>query len=391
MNSNFLTEKLLEHLIGYPTYGQSSNIWMGLFTEAPSVAGGGTEAVGYTRVAIKGALGIPSIGSIRNISPIAMQPANQDLVDIEALGFFDAQEGGNLLGHVLVRPFSVPEGQSLRWGVGKLSFSYLQEPKRISFWEQRPLDVYEGYLLVFEPTGVLYRYSEQTKDYVRNDFYESFHFELKSELSGNHLPLEEPDYPWDNIGGSMTDPDTKWSIFNDGNHNWVQFNTIGFSGSSFFRKNLGDNPQGNYFSQGYVWVPQVSGASSQRSAMWITRGHNEESRLNWTFSGHTGVHQNRISHMGDFTPAGRHLYVSPTTNNNQVWFEIYVKRDVDDPSNFVSLVYINHAKEPCNYFDQSMTTAQTYTEVEVRLGDISGSATSLTRFRDFKVGNMWRK
>ncbi len=77
----------------------------GLFTVAPTAAGGGTEVSGdgYARQPMAGKFSPASNGSITNSSPIEYAVATGDgHGEVLAMGTFDAVSGGNLLRFVVL-------------------------------------------------------------------------------------------------------------------------------------------------------------------------------------------------------------------------------------------------------------------------------------------------
>lgn len=101
--TDYLETKILEHIVGKTAYTMPS-VWVGLFTAAPSDAGGGTEATGggYARKATVAAdwaaavSGSPS--SIANAVAIEFAAATGGgYGPVTHWGLFDAVTGGNLL------------------------------------------------------------------------------------------------------------------------------------------------------------------------------------------------------------------------------------------------------------------------------------------------------
>lgn len=74
-----------------------ANVYVGLFTVAPTDAGGGTEVSGggYGRVAIPWSA--ITGGLIENVNQIAFAVASANWGTVVAVGLFDAASGGNMV------------------------------------------------------------------------------------------------------------------------------------------------------------------------------------------------------------------------------------------------------------------------------------------------------
>jgi hypothetical protein len=97
--TDFLENKLLDHQVGKTAYTMPS-VWVGLFTAAPSDAGGGTEVSGgsYARKATVGAdWNAASGGSTSNANALTFTTATASWGTVTHFGLFDAATTGNLL------------------------------------------------------------------------------------------------------------------------------------------------------------------------------------------------------------------------------------------------------------------------------------------------------
>lgn len=97
--SDFLENKLLDHQVGKTAYTMPS-VWVGLFTAAPSDAGGGTEVSGgaYARKSTVGAdWAAATGGSTSNATVITFVTASGSWGTVTHFGLFDAASAGNLL------------------------------------------------------------------------------------------------------------------------------------------------------------------------------------------------------------------------------------------------------------------------------------------------------
>src|SRR5690349_18898367 len=100
--SDYLENKILDHMLGGPDYTRPATVYVALFTTAPSDAGGGVEVTGgsYARVAVtNNATNFPgaSGGAKQNANTITWPTATALWGTVVAVGIFDAASGGNLL------------------------------------------------------------------------------------------------------------------------------------------------------------------------------------------------------------------------------------------------------------------------------------------------------
>jgi len=127
--SNYLENKVLDHLLGRTTYTAPATVYVALYTTAPTDAGGGTEVSGggYARKAVANdATNWPAAagGSKSNGTAIVFDEASSDWGTVEAFGIFDAAIGGNLLYWGAVTPAkTVNNGQTARFPAGSLVIS----------------------------------------------------------------------------------------------------------------------------------------------------------------------------------------------------------------------------------------------------------------------------
>lgn len=127
--SDYLENKLIDHVLRGQTFTAPTNVYVALFTGAPSDSGGGTEVSGgsYARVQVACSLanfaGTQSAGSTTASSGTGGQTSNNAAVTFPAptanwgsvthFGIFDASSGGNLLFHAaLTTPKTVNENDA---------------------------------------------------------------------------------------------------------------------------------------------------------------------------------------------------------------------------------------------------------------------------------------
>jgi hypothetical protein len=103
---------LLDSIFGN---GAPATYHLGLFTVAPTIAGGGTEVAGgsYARAAVtNNATNFPAAsGGVKTLAnAVAFATATASWGDVVACGIYDAASGGNLVGFATVTTQSVPTG-----------------------------------------------------------------------------------------------------------------------------------------------------------------------------------------------------------------------------------------------------------------------------------------
>lgn len=92
--SNYLELELLDHVFGGASYTPPSNVYLALFTAAPSDTGGGTEVTGgsYARQAVSFAAS--SAGTAATDDDVTFTAIGDEVTHV---GLFDASTSGNLL------------------------------------------------------------------------------------------------------------------------------------------------------------------------------------------------------------------------------------------------------------------------------------------------------
>lgn len=97
--SNYLENKVLDHVLGSSAYTQPSALYVALSTGSFADDNSGTELSGngYTRKVVT--FGTASGGSISSNSNVEFDTATGDQGTISHFGIFDASSGGNLLYH----------------------------------------------------------------------------------------------------------------------------------------------------------------------------------------------------------------------------------------------------------------------------------------------------
>jgi len=124
--SDYLENKLIDHLFRTATFAKPAALWIALFTAAPSDAGGGTEVTGggYARVNLapsdanwrptQGGLGAASTGTgglTANAVPVTFPAPSAAWGTVTHFALFDAPTGGNpLVWDALITPRPIASG-----------------------------------------------------------------------------------------------------------------------------------------------------------------------------------------------------------------------------------------------------------------------------------------
>lgn len=98
--SDYLEQKLLDHTFNKAAFSAPANLYVALFTVAPTDAGGGTEVSGnaYARVSTAAANWTRTGSSMANNGSVTFPKANGgNWGTVVAFGIFDAATVGNLL------------------------------------------------------------------------------------------------------------------------------------------------------------------------------------------------------------------------------------------------------------------------------------------------------
>ena len=100
--SNYLENKILDHVLGGGDYSRPAKVYIALYTAAPTDAGGGTEVSGgsYARVEVtNNSTNWPaaSNGAKSNGEDFTFPTATGDWGTVVAFAILDADSGGNFL------------------------------------------------------------------------------------------------------------------------------------------------------------------------------------------------------------------------------------------------------------------------------------------------------
>lgn len=121
--SDYLEDATLNYVfrnVGAPT---SANVYLALYTVAPTDAGGGTEVsgAGYARQAVT--FGASSGGVIANTAPVSITASGGNFGDVVAIGVFDAASGGNMLAWASITSATINDGDTINFANGDIDIT----------------------------------------------------------------------------------------------------------------------------------------------------------------------------------------------------------------------------------------------------------------------------
>lgn len=121
--SDYLEDKVLEHVFGGNAYSAPSTLYVALYTVAPTDTGGGTEVSGgaYVRKASTFNVSGTNPTTASNAGAVEYPTATANYGTVVAVGIFDASSSGNLLAYAnLTTSKVVSTGDVFRFNTGDL-------------------------------------------------------------------------------------------------------------------------------------------------------------------------------------------------------------------------------------------------------------------------------
>ncbi|MCP4928193.1 MAG: hypothetical protein GY918_03945, partial [Gammaproteobacteria bacterium] len=121
--TNYLENKIAEHVFGGSAYTAPSTLYVALFTSAPSDTGSGTEVSGgsYTRMAMAFTV---SSDTASNTSNVEFPKATASWGTVTHFAIYDASSSGNMLCYgTLTASKAVASGDTLRFNAGELDIT----------------------------------------------------------------------------------------------------------------------------------------------------------------------------------------------------------------------------------------------------------------------------
>ena len=123
--SNFLENKLIDHVFRNTTYNQAGTVYLALFESDPTDANTGSEKSGggYARQPVT--FVAPTDGGSSNSADIIFPAAIGDWSVVSHIGIMDAATGGNLIMHqILTNPVTVLDTNNFRMPLGQLTITF---------------------------------------------------------------------------------------------------------------------------------------------------------------------------------------------------------------------------------------------------------------------------
>lgn len=121
--SDYLEDKVLDHVFGGNAYTAPSTLYVALYTSAPSDTGGGTEVSGggYVRQTATFTVSGTNPTTASNTGAVEYPTATANYGTVTSVGIFDALSGGNLLAYAnLTTSKVVSTGDVFRFNAGDL-------------------------------------------------------------------------------------------------------------------------------------------------------------------------------------------------------------------------------------------------------------------------------
>ena len=124
--SDYLEDKVLDHVFGGNAYSAPSTLYVALYTVAPTDTGGGTEVSGggYVRKTATFNVSGTNPTTASNTAAIEYPTATANYGTVVAVGIFDASSSGNLLAYAnLTTSKVVSTGDVFRFNTGDLDIT----------------------------------------------------------------------------------------------------------------------------------------------------------------------------------------------------------------------------------------------------------------------------
>jgi hypothetical protein len=121
--SDYLENKVLDHVFRNTALTSPTDVFLALYTVAPTDAGGGTEVsgAGYARQDIT--FGAASSGAISNSAPVAFTASGGNYGTVVAAGIFDASTSGNLLAWDTISSSTINDTDTLQFPTGNITLT----------------------------------------------------------------------------------------------------------------------------------------------------------------------------------------------------------------------------------------------------------------------------
>ena len=124
--SDYLEDKVLDHVFGGTAYTAPATLYAALYTVAPTDTGGGTEVTGGSYARQSGTFTVSGTNptTASNSAAIEYPTATDNYGTVVAVGILDASSSGNLLAYAnLDTSKSVTTGDVFRFDTGDLDIT----------------------------------------------------------------------------------------------------------------------------------------------------------------------------------------------------------------------------------------------------------------------------
>lgn len=122
--SDYLENKVLDHILGTTAYTMPTTIYVGLATASFGDANSGTELTGNSYARVSAAFDAAVSGTADNSAVIEFAAATGSWGTVSHFGLFDASTGGNLLIHgSFTTSKTIATGDILRISAGDLDIT----------------------------------------------------------------------------------------------------------------------------------------------------------------------------------------------------------------------------------------------------------------------------
>lgn len=119
--TDYTEDAVLDHLFRNVALTSPTNVYLALFTSAPSDAGGGVEVTGagYARQSIT--FGAASGGSISNTGAVSFTAVGGDFGTVTHVAIMDASTAGNMLAWDDITSAPVTDGDTINFAIGAIT------------------------------------------------------------------------------------------------------------------------------------------------------------------------------------------------------------------------------------------------------------------------------
>jgi hypothetical protein len=121
--ADFLEDELLDHAFGVASWTSPTNVYLALFTVAPTDTGGGTEVTGSGYARPICAFDVSSGGATANSALETFTASGGNYGDVVAIGIFDAITTGNMLAWDGITSATVNDGDTLEFAIGAIDIT----------------------------------------------------------------------------------------------------------------------------------------------------------------------------------------------------------------------------------------------------------------------------